>query len=378
VATPVVMPKLGLTMREGTVRKWLKAEGAPVRKGEPLFEVMTEKVTVVVEALASGILRHVLVREGGKVPVGAPVGVIADADEDISALLASLAPTGAETAVGRLRVSPRARKLAEQHGIDLSLVTGSGPGGRIVEADVERALAERMAQLPPRKVLRKIPYDGIRRTIGERLGQSHTTAVPVTLTTEVDMTELLALRARLNEGVPKRDEISVTALIVKAAAQALKRHPRLNSSLDGDEIVEWGEIHVGVAVALEDGLLVPVVRDADQKTVGQINADIRELARKAEKGALGPDEVTGSTFTVTNLGMYGVDAFTPVINPPEAAILGVGRTVSRPELRDGQLVLRQVATLSLTFDHRLADGAPAAQFLSSLRESLERPYGLVR
>ncbi|MEW6048807.1 MAG: dihydrolipoamide acetyltransferase family protein, partial [Bacillota bacterium] len=249
---------------------------------------------------------------------------------------------------------------------------------RIVEADVERALAERMAQFPPRKVLRRISYDGMRRTIGERLGHSHTTAVPVTLTTEADVTELLALRVRLNEGVPKRDEISVTALIVKAAAQTLKRYPRLNSSLEGDEIVEWGEIHVGVAVALEDGLLVPVVRDADQKTVGQINAEIRELARKAEKGTLGPDEVSGSTFTVTNLGMYGVDAFTPVINPPEAAILGVGRTVSRPELRDGQLVLRQVTTLSLTFDHRLVDGAPAAQFLSSLRESLERPYGLVR
>lgn len=377
MAFQVQMPKLGLTMKEGILLKWLKSEGDFVAKGEPLFEVMTEKITIVVESPAEGVLRRILVTPGTKVPVGAVVAIIARADEEIVEPAVTVpAPPPAE----RVKATPRARKLASELGVDIGTVRGTGPEGRITEEDVRRAAEapREVPPVPPFRVLRKVPYFGMRRVIGERLQAVHREAVHVTLVTEADVTELLGLRERLNEGVARREEISLTAFVVRATARALVKHPRVNARLAGEEIEEYADVHVGVAVALEDGLIVPVIRHADQKSVGQINEEIRDLGRRAQKGDLRPEEVTGSTFTVSNLGMFGVTWFTPMLNPPEVAILGVGKVVEQPCLRDGGLGWRSLLYLALTFDHRVLDGAPAAQFLATLKEYLEHPYGLLR
>jgi pyruvate dehydrogenase E2 component (dihydrolipoamide acetyltransferase) len=258
-----------------------------------------------------------------------------------------------------------AHKLAKEHGINLAEVKGTGPRGRITEKDV---LAFIEARKPP-TLRRAIPFIGVRQMIAERMTESLRTMAQVTITTEVDVTELVRLREQLKADF----DLTYTDLVVKAAARALKEHPLLNATLVGDEVHLLEEVHIGVAVALEEGLIVPVVRDADKKTLQEIAQETRRLAEGAREGTLTVDEVTGSTFTVTNLGMYGVDVFTPIINPPEAGILGVGRIVERPAIHEGQIVKRLLMKLSLTFDHRIVDGAPAADFLQTLREMLEQP-----
>ncbi len=380
MATQVQMPKLGLTMKEGTLVKWLKSEGDFVAKGEPLFEVLTEKINIVVESPGEGVLRKILVPPGTKVPVGTVLAIIAQPDEELPEIPV-FAPPPPEAAAPKVKASPRARRLAEELGVDLALVRGTGPDGRITEEDVRRAaeegVAARVAVGPGFQVLRTVPYSGMRAAIGQRLQASHLETVPVTIVMEVDVQELLELRRKLNESLSKREEISVTAFLVLAAAKALLKHPRLNARLVGENIEELADVHIGVAVALEDGLIVPVIRHADKKSLHQISQEIRLLSRKAQRGELSPDEASGSTFTITNLGMYGVDWFTPIINPPETAILGVGRTRERPVVVDGAVGVRSFLNLCLTFDHRILDGAPAAQFLATLKEYLENPYTLL-
>jgi pyruvate dehydrogenase E2 component (dihydrolipoamide acetyltransferase) len=444
VATQIIMPKLGMAMTEGAVVKWVKRDGETVNKGDPLVVVMSRKISYQVEAPATGIVRHI-VQEKETRPVGAVIGYILAPGEampevappPVAAPVAAAPeapPIGAPApapaappseAAPFVLASPAARRLAKELGIDLAQVRGSGPEGRITEADVQRAAEEHakgaMPPAPaPAEVLaspmartlarehgidlaqvkgtgaggritekdvlafiearkaappvaapptRAIPFVGMRQMIAQRMSESLQSMAQVTLLTEADVTEMVRLREQLKQ----RYDLSYTDIIVKAVAVALKEHPLLNATLVGEEIQLLSEVHIGVAVALEDGLIVPVVRDADKKTLQEIAQETRRLAEGARAGTLTVDEVTGSTFTITNLGMYHVDGFTPIINPPEAAILGVGRIVEKPAIYQGEIAKRAMLTLSLTFDHRLVDGAPAAAFLDRVRELLETP-----
>lgn len=445
MATQIIMPKLGMAMVEGAVVKWVKRDGETVNKGDPLVVVMSKKISYQIEAPATGVVRHV-VREKETRPVGAVIGYILAPGEAMpevapppaAAPVAAApeappvaAPTPAAAAPSPeatpfVPASPAARRLAKELGIDLTQVRGTGPEGRITEADVQRAAEEHakgaappavapaevlaspmartlarehgidlaqvkgtgaggritekdvLAFVEARKVaappvaappVRAIPFVGMRQMIAQRMSESLQGMAQVTLLTEADVTEMVRLREQLKQ----RYDLSYTDIIVKAVAVALKEHPLLNATLVGEEIQLLSEIHIGVAVALEDGLIVPVVRDADKKTLQEIAQETKRLAEGARAGTLTVDEVTGSTFSITNLGMYHVDGFTPIINPPEAAILGVGRIVEKPAIYRGEIAKRAMLTLSLTFDHRLVDGAPAAAFLDRVRELLETP-----
>lgn len=373
--TEVRLPRWGMGMLEGTVLRWYKQEGDPVTAGEPLAEVEAAKLTQPIAAPTSGVLARVVVPAGATVPVNELLALITAPGEALPEAPAA-PPTAARpvephraAAAARgpeprsVQATPLARRLAQEHGIDLGQVQGTGPGGRITDEDVRRAIAAGA---------RAIPFLGRRRAIAQRLRDSLQTMAQVTLVMEADVTALVAWREELK----RQFDLTYTDLVVKAVALALREHPRLNARLEGETIRLLPEVHVGVAVALEDGLLVPVVRDADRKSLQEIAQEARRLAERARAGTLTPAEASGSTFTVTNLGMYGVDAFTPIVNPPEAAILGIGRIVERPVRQDGGLAWRQVMTLSLTFDHRLVDGAPAAAFLQAVRARLEDPARL--
>ncbi len=417
MATEVVLPRLGLTQDEGTVVRWLKQEGSRVAKGEPLFEVMTDKATLEIEAPATGVLLRILVAEGGTVPVATPIALIGEPGEAVTAPAGTRdgetvgggrpAPSGPATSVGtritatgdqssRVKISPRARALAEMHGIDVRALVGSGPGGRIVEHDVQTAVASRAAA-PSAAPAAVSPSPGaagsatpttppsgpvsarMRAIIAKRMMESLHTTAQLTLTTEVDMEETVRLRAEVGPELERREGVRVTYtdLITRAAAVALREHPGINARWDGEGIRRLSEIHIGVAVALDEGLVVPVVRHADRATLGQISAAVRDLSERVRTNRLRPEEMQGSTFTVTNLGMYDVDAFTPILNPPEAAILGVGRLHRRPVAVGDRAEIRSTMVLSLTFDHRVIDGAPAAQFLQRVKYILEHPYLLL-
>ena len=410
MAIEVRMPKFGLTMQEGTVQRFFKAVGDQLSEGEPLYEVETEKVLYEVEAPGSGVLALTMAETEAVVPCGELVAVIAEAGEAVEEVLArygraavsqaagaapkpasaagaavSPASAGAATAApaegGRRPVSPVARKLAAELNVDLDKVAGTGPGGRITREDVERAAAgaaagaaapaaaARPTPVAPRPVAEAaaphpatVPFRGMRKVIAERMHQSLQQAAQLTITSEADVTPAVEFRTR----VSKETEFTYTDLMIQAVARALKRHPRVNARLTEAGIALLEEIHVGMAVALEEGLIVPVIRDADRKTVAQIAAETKVLGEKARTGQLKLEDVSGGTFTVTNLGTYGVNAFTPIINLGEIAILGVGRIVEKPAIYRGEIARRSMMTLSLTFDHRLIDGAPAAAFLQTV------------
>ncbi|MFQ5340475.1 MAG: dihydrolipoamide acetyltransferase family protein [Anaerolineae bacterium] len=379
MATKVAMPKLGMAMKQGTLLQWLKSEGDRVEQGDLIAEIESEKITTQVEAPASGIL-HPVAEEGQALPVGGLIAWITAPGESV--------PVAEETGPAEVEVveqpvgtakaaappgekkefvpaSPIARRMAREHGIDLAQVEGTGPQGRVTREDVDRAI--QAAEAAP---ARGVPFAGMRRTIARRMTGSLQTMAQVTLCTEVDVTELVRLREHL-----RRDfDLTYTDLIIQAAARALEKHPRLNASLEDDEIRLHDQIHIGMAVALEEGLIVPVIRNANRKTLREIAGETKDLAQRAREGTLSIDEATGSTFSVTNLGGYGIDGFTPIINPPEVAILGVGRIVEKPAAYRGAVALRQMMVLSLTFDHRIVDGAPAAEFLHTVAEMLEIPY----
>lgn len=381
MATQLTMPKLGLSMKTGTVGKWLKNEGDAIKKGDALVEVMTEKITNKVESPAEGILLKIIARKGDKLPIGGLMGIIGEAGEDISALLtavpaASSAGARPQMAPGqKVKISPAARKLAEENGIDYTLVTGTGPEGRITREDVQKAIEQGIAVADDRPALEIIPYEGMRQAIGENMANSWNTCAKVTHHAEVDMSGILTLRKKLNEGVKDKDKISVTTLLTKAVARAIELNPCLNATLNGEEIKVLEEINIGMAVALDDGLIVPVIRNAEQKRVADINVEVKDLAKRARRNKLDPDEMVGASFTITNLGGYkSVDAFTPIINLPEAAILGICRTVEKPVVVNGEITIRPMMGLSLSFDHRIVDGAPAAQWLRLLMDLIEEPH----
>ena len=371
MVTQVVMPRLSLTMKTGTVVQWFKKEGETVQKGEPLVEVLSEKVTYDVEAPESGVLRKILAFEGTDVPVAESIGLIAAPDEQIQETQVTVAttektitPTVPEKELTeieeRVVASPAAKRLAREHEVDLAKVVGTGPEGRIVEDDVRR-LIEAVAGVP--RVREVIPLTGIRKTTAERLSKSFQTAPHSTVSMDVDMAEARKLH--------EETQASYTDILVKAVAEALKEHSIINSTLDGEQIKVYEDINVGVAVATEKGLLVPVVHNADRLSLKEISSVVKSLVEKAREGKLTKEDLTGGTFTVTNLGMYGVDFFIPIINPPETAILGVGRVAEKPVVVDKIVVVKPVMNLSLAYDHRVVDGAPAAQFLRRVKQLLE-------
>jgi len=363
MVTKVVMPRLSLTMKEGTVGTWYKKEGDNVKKDEALVEVFSEKATYDLEAPASGILRKILVQEGVDAPVNAVLAVITAQDESLSeAEISAEKPKAIEGTEKRVLASPAAKRLAREHGIDLSFVEGSGPEGRIVEEDVGRLIEEKRGIQP--EVKEVIPLSGYRRTSAERVSTSFRTAPHSTVVMEVDVSKAMALHDKL--------QVSYTAILVKAVAESLAKHSIINSMLEGNQIKVFEDINVGVAVATENGLVVPVIHNADKKTLEEIDAAIKELTEKARQGKLAREDLTGGTFTITNLGMYGVEFFVPIINPPEAAILAIGRVVEKPVVVGGEIEIRPMMMLSLSYDHRIVDGAPSSEFLGKVKEKLEK------
>ena len=439
MAKVIVMPKLGLTMTEGTVSKWLKNEGDAVKEGEPLFEVETDKLTNTIEATASGTLLKILAKEGNTLPCLAGVAVIGEPNEDISELVPGEAPKAeapapapaaapaapaapAKAPGGRVVASPAAKKLAKELGLDIALVPGTGPGGRITEEDVKKfkaapppppeppkpapepgpkasplaakaaaelgmdlkdvphkggrilaadilaAVSAPAAQEGPREEVKRM--NGMRKAIARNMQNSHMTSPTVTFNLGCDVTELARLRARLKAEDIK---VSYTDILVKLVAVALREFPLLNCSVDGDNIIYKNYVNMGVAVALDNGLVVPNVRDADKKGLREISAEVKELANLARTGGLPMDRLSGGTFTITNLGMYGIESFSPIINQPEVAILGVNTIVEKPVVIDGEICVRPILNLSLTADHRVVDGSVAAQFLQRVKKLIECP-----
>jgi pyruvate dehydrogenase E2 component (dihydrolipoamide acetyltransferase) len=398
VATTVIMPKLGLTMKEGTIEKWLKREGDRVQKGEPLVEIITEKLNFQYESPAAGILRKILHPEGKAVAVTTPIAIIAEEGEALPEFDAikpeapAEAPVPAAAVRGEIKergerifATPVARKTAQEKGIDLSLLKGSGPEGRITLTDVLTAAQKIQAEgvsasVPAQKSTEKlIPLKGIRKIIAQRMTESFRDVPHFYLSVEVDMSAVQDLKEKVKDEIEKRARIklTVTDILVKVAAAALKEYPIMNSRIEGDQIRLLEEINVGVAIALEDGLIVPVVRRADQKTLTEIASAIRTLTKRARRGKLALEDVGGGTFTLSNMGMLGIDKINPIINPPECSILGVGRTVEKPVVRRGEIQVKPMAWLTLSSDHRIVDGAAAGLFLNRVQKIIENPAFLL-
>jgi pyruvate dehydrogenase E2 component (dihydrolipoamide acetyltransferase) len=489
MAIQVVMPKLSPTMEEGQLSRWLKKEGDSVSMGEPLAEIDTDKATMEMQALGTGVLRKILIKEGDTAPLGQLIAVIGEPDEDISALLseagssqaaaenkqriessveggqdgaqqemAQVVPGGARTQAtiegqpvkgdvggapddgaqqraaageqsqpapssssgngaratagqqqdgGRLVVSPIAARMAAEAGINLRSLSGSGPGGRIIKRDIEAAISagqksavqpQEATQEQPARHLRAVetggaqpaaqpsivgappyhdePSSAMRQTIARRLVTSIGPVPHFFLTTEIEMDKAAELRRGLNELDPEL-KVSVNDLIIKVAAHALMQHPQVNASFQEKAIRYYERADIGVAVAIEDGLITPVIRSANTKPVGEIAREVRALAERARAKKLNPDEYTGATFSISNLGMMGIDDFTAVINPPEAAILAVGAMTPKPVVRDGEIVIRQMMRVTMSCDHRVIDGATGARFLQTFKKILENPLYLI-
>jgi pyruvate dehydrogenase E2 component (dihydrolipoamide acetyltransferase) len=447
----VEMPKMGDTMEEGKILRWIKHEGDTVKKGDSLAEVETDKVNIEIEAFASGVLRKILVPEGDSAPIGSGIALIGAPDEPLPAglsdgagegangktaaspaattLAPSLAPTTPSTqpspaaqnsravvsdapttqdaqTSGRIFISPLARRLAEERSIDYTRIRGTGPNGRIIKMDVDAALAQvgtRAAQAPPPittaapaptyvpvdepapaaidtgEVI-EIPLTAMRRTIARRLSQSMQTAPHFYVTSVIDTGKLAELRKQINAYAasdPSPVKVSFNDLIIKAVARSLVKMPQVNVSFAEDKLLQKKSVHIGMAVALEQGLIVPVIHNADRIGILDIARASQRLADAARTGKLRPEEFSGGTFTVSNLGMFDVESFTAVINPPESAILAVGSITPTPVVVDGQVVVRDRMKVTLSSDHRAIDGATAARFLQEVKRLLEEPFGLL-
>ena len=398
MATKVLMEALSPTMEEGQIAKWIKKEGDEVRSGETLAEVETDKAVMELVARGEGVLRKILVGEGLTVEVGSLVGVIAGADEDIASFgteeakpaaseesvaapeaaptSQAVAPVAAESQ-GRIKASPLARRMASERGLNLAGVTGTGPGGRIVKRDVESApTAGAGAPMLAGGGFEDVPLTQIRKTIARRLSESTGPVPHFFLTSEVDMERAAEARNELN-ALDDGPRISFNDIVLKAVATALMQHGDCNAWWQDTFIRYFKEVHLGVAVAVDDGLITPVIRNAELKTLRQISAEVRELAGRAREKRLSPDEYTGSTFSVSNLGMYDIDQFTGIINPPEAGLLAVGGITEKPVVIDGELEIRKRMRITMSCDHRIIDGAMGAAFLQTLRRMLENPLALV-
>jgi len=441
MATKVHMEALSPTMEEGQVVKWLKAEGDQVEAGDLLAEIETDKATMELVARGDGVLRAILLSEGQAAPVGDVIAVIAATDEDVSELVAAAAPastaspateaeeeparTAAPTATppspavpattpppttpsptpqptppvvrtgtpaapaaearrdgGRLRASPVARRLAREAGLRLDAVAGSGPRGRIVKRDIEAALAAAAAPAPapmpdvPAEDFVDVPLTQIRKTIARRLVESLGPVPHFFLTADVDMARATELRQQFNE-LELGARISFNDIVIKATALALARHPECNAWWGGDHVRRHNRVHIGVAVAIDDGLINPVVRDAHARPIAEISNEVKELAALARAKRLTPDQYTGSTFSISNLGMFGIEQFTGVINPPEAGILAVGAVEERPVALDGRVAVRPRMRITMSCDHRIIDGAQGARFLATLKDILEKPLSVL-
>lgn len=387
MSSRVLMPKLTWTMTDGIIVKWLKKEGERVKKGEPLLEVESDKAIGEVKAFRSGILRKILYPEGSVVPITETIAIIAEEDEEIPKLAGIIEANMKALQRKELkekmlekdkRISPLAKKIAEEHKVDVTKIKGTGPGGKIVKKDTWKAIEQVEVAppiAPPPGQGKVIPLTSIRKSIAEHMAYSAHTTARVTITMESDMTETVKLRRKLLPEIQKvaNIRISYTDILVKATAMALREHPILNSMLENGQIRMFYDINVGVAIALEDGLIVPVIHNADRKSLTEVALTLKELTEKAKKGILSADELTGGTFTITNLGVYGVETFTPIINMPQSAILGVGRISEKPVVRNGEIVVRSTMPLSLTFDHRIVDGKASSKFLQRLKWFLESP-----
>lgn len=421
MAIAVQLPALSPTMTEGKITKWLKKEGDKVSSGEAIAEVETDKSNLEIEAYDDGVLLQILVKENETAPVGANIAMIGVKGEKaeapaakapapaattpapaapastppaqaqgVSIRAAEPAPPAAGNESDRLRASPLAKKMAKTEGVDLGGVQGSGPSGRIVKRDVEAAMKEggTAAPKPTSKVPIatpvftfgtrvapvKLPISGMRKVIAQRMAEVKPGVPHFYLTIDVEMDEAMKVREQAKAAEVK---ISVNDLIVKAAGVALKRFPAINVSYQGDHVAQYSNADVGIAVAIEDGLITPVIRDADMKSLGAIGEESRSLAERARKRSLKSEEYTGGSITVSNLGMFGVENFIAVINPPQSAILAVGAVLEKPVVRDGQVVVRKVLTVTLSGDHRAIDGAVGAQYLKEFRALLEQPVRLL-
>ena len=458
MASEIVLPQWGMEMQDGTIVRWLKQEGDAVAEGEPIVEVETAKLQTELESTASGVLSRIVAQEGEIVPIRGVLCVIAEPGEEMASSAApaaaaseSPAPQVATAAGGRgngrvsVQVVPAARRLARERNVDLGSVTGTGPSGRILLADVEAALQapaapgpsagpepvegrDRVPVVPAARRLARendidlatvtgsgpqgriliedveaaisarsapdaepspsadgvVPLTGIRGAVATRMLQSIQTTAQVTLTTEAVVTEAMQLRRGLSRHHSEEagGNIGPLPVVVKATAEALRRHPRMNAiettGSDGEAQVQMlSEINIGLAVALEEGLVTPVIRGADGKSLAQLAAENRDLAARTREGRTRPEEISGGTFTITNLGANDIDGFTPIINPPQVGILGVGRVVEKPLIVNGEIGKGETMYLSLTFDHRVIDGAPAAEFLQTVKRLLEDPWWMV-
>lgn len=451
MATQVIMPKLSPTMEEGQLSRWLKKEGDQVSMGEPLAEIDTDKATMEMQALGNGVLRKILIQEGDSAPLGQIIAIIADPDEDISALTnqtdssqpaKSPTPSEKETepegaaassdkaddagkltervaattdgagngrgeprqpenaSTSRLIVSPLAARMAAESGIDLRSISGTGPGGRIIKRDIEELISSGKVGTPaeagaPQRHLRAVepspfqksptaeasayrdePASEMRRTIAKRLVTSLGPVPHFFLTSEIEMDRAAEMRQGINE-LDAELKISVNDIIIKVAAAALMQHPSVNASFQ-DKVVRYYEhADIGVAVAIEEGLITPIVRSADQKSLSEIAAEVRDLAERARHRKLRPEEFMGASFSISNLGMFGIDEFTAIINPPEAAILAVGAMSPKPVVRNNEVVVRKMMRVTMSCDHRVVDGATGAKFLQTFKKILENPLFLV-
>lgn len=421
MALVITMPRLSDTMTEGVVAKWHAKLGDSITEGKLLAEIETDKATMDFEAFPGqeGVLLHIGVQEGQTAPVDAILAILGAAGEDVSALIAggaasapaapeaaaqsaevpatpvaaapapaapapaAVAPSVPASADGRLKASPLARSLASELGVNLSNVAGTGDGGRITKRDVEMAAASPVSAAAPAVAAVSFPSSGhldtpvsqMRKTIAKRLAESKFTAPHFYLTVAVDMSAASAARAEINATGDVK--ISFNDLVVKSVAKALKKHPAVNSAWMGDFVRTHYDVHIGVAVAVEDGLLVPVVRHADAKGLAEISSEVRSFAQKAKDKKLQPSDWSGNTFTISNLGMFGIEEFTAIINPPDAAILAVGGIQEVPVVKNGAVVPGQVMKMTLSCDHRVIDGATGAAFLNTVKGYLERPLSLI-
>ena len=408
MATEVIMPQMGFDMKEGTLVKWMKAVGDQVSKGEPLAEIETDKAVVEIEAYAAGQLRKIVIGEGTTVPVGQVIGIIGTADEDISEVQSAPVPvpteaspradapekkpaeavvTGPKAEGERTKASPLARKEAEQRGIDIALVSGTGPAGRVTKDDViaysqdvsqgKEAAPVPVAAAPAPVADEVVPLSRMRQAIARNMARSKGEIPHFYATVDVDMTLAVKLRVELNEALGGDIRVSINDMVIKAAAKALSHHLMFNASFTEAGVHLKKAINIGVAIALDEGLIAPAILDCAGKSLSEIGAASSRLVERARSGVLSVDEYTNATFNVTNLGMYDVESFTAIITPPQSAALAVGSVTQVPIVKDGEVTVANRMKLTLSIDHRVADGAQAALFLAEVRGILERPMGLL-
>ncbi|PRS27990.1 branched-chain alpha-keto acid dehydrogenase subunit E2 [Bacillus pumilus] len=382
MAVEVVMPKLGMSMKEGTVSVWNKEVGESVNKGESIASINSEKIEMEIESPAEGTILDIKVSEGEGVPPGTVICYIGEGNEQVEGKDLQSKPKKE-----RKKISPVARKMANSANLDIDTLVGTGPGGRITKEDVLHALPERKEKKQEEKKQEEKkqnetehqPINMMRKTIASRMMESLQTSAQLTITMKADVTKLTNLQQQLNETAIARydTKLTITDFVAKAAILSLLEHPAMNSQYHNGVVETFENVHLGIAAALDNGLAVPVIRHAERLTLIELAKSIKLYGQKAREGKLLHDEIQGSTFTLTNLGAYGVEHFTPILNPPEAGILGVGTMYDTPVYREEELCKGTILPLSLTFDHRVLDGAPASAFLSTVKAHLEEPISIL-